>query len=249
MSKKAWFTQWFNSSHYHQLYSHRDEKEAADFIYRLLIHLHPAPGSSILDLGCGRGRHSRILASMGYQVTGIDVAPENINYANRYATESLQFQVHDMRRMLCVRCFDFVFNFFTSFGFFNTEREHLSALRTMSTALKKNGVLVMDYINSPVASQNLVPLEEKLLRGNGYRIERWQNETHFFKKITVTEDPENKQGPVSFTEQVAKFSLEKLKSMIEEQGLKVEEVFGDYLLNAYDPLKSPRMILVARRSQ
>ena len=248
MAKKAWFTQWFNSSHYHQLYSHRDEKEAADFIYRLLIHLHPAPASSILDLGCGRGRHSRILASMGYDVTGIDVAPENISYARKQETDLLRFQVHDMRKLLCVRCFDFVFNFFTSFGFFNTEREHLNALHTMATALKTKGVLVMDYINSTVAEKNLVPHEEKLVRGSRYTIERWQSETHFYKKITITDESGNDNEPVSFTEQVAKFSLEKLSSMIEKQGLKVEEVFGDYLLNAYDPEKSPRLILVARRN-
>ena len=58
----AWFRQWFDSSFYHQLYGHRDEKEAAAFIDELLAELNPGPNASILDLGCGAGRHAKYLA-------------------------------------------------------------------------------------------------------------------------------------------------------------------------------------------
>lgn len=248
MAKNAWFTQWFNSTYYHQLYSHRDDKEAADFINRLLTHLHPAPESRLLDLGCGRGRHSRILASLGYDVTGIDVAPENIRFAQQYETDSLRFQVHDMRKPLCVRCVDFVFNFFTSFGFFNTEKEHLQALHTMATALNANGKLVMDYINSAAAVQSLVLREEKTDADCHYLIERSQTDTHFYKKITVTHTEGSESETAIFTEQIAKFSRAKLTAMMEKKGLNVIEVFGDYSLNAYDQDRSPRLILIAQKN-
>lgn len=245
MPKKAWFTQWFNSSHYHHLYSHRDEQEAADFIYRLLLHLHPKPGATMLDVGCGRGRHSRTLASKGYEVTGIDVAPDNIEYALQFANDQLHFQVHDMRRVLCVRCFDYVFNFFTSFGFFNTPNEHRNAIHTMASALKKDGVLVMDYLNAVATAANLIPAEEKQVDDTHYQIERWMNDRYIFKKITIND--KELATPLSFTEQVARFTQEDLTAMLKEQGLEIVEVFGNYQLEAFEETSSPRLIVVARQ--
>lgn len=245
MPESAWFTQWFNSSHYHHLYSHRDEQEAADFIYRLLEHLQPKPGSHILDLGCGRGRHSRTLASKGFEVTGVDVAPDNIEFALQFANEQLHFQVHDMRRPLCARCFDYVFNFFTSFGFFNTDTEHRNAIHTMASALKKKGILVMDYINAVATAANLVASEEKSVEGTRYVIERWMNDRYFFKRITIHH--QELTEPLSFTEQVARFSKADLINMLEAEGLQVVEAFGNYQLEDFKENSSSRLILVAKQ--
>jgi len=71
-SQPAWFASWFDCAHYHRVYAHRDEQEAGDFISRLIAWLQAASGSSILDLGCGSGRHSRYLASMGFDATGLE---------------------------------------------------------------------------------------------------------------------------------------------------------------------------------
>src|SRR5580698_7109890 len=94
-----WFQEWFDSPYYHTLYVDRDEKEAAAFIDRLLMYLHPAPGSLMLDVACGRGRHASILAGKGFDVTGIDLAPHSITFALQYANDHLHFYEHDMRRL------------------------------------------------------------------------------------------------------------------------------------------------------
>jgi SAM-dependent methyltransferase len=64
------FASLFDSVHYHRLYAHRDQAEAAGFVDALLTRLRPAPGVSVLDLGCGTGRHARRLAAKGFRVTG-----------------------------------------------------------------------------------------------------------------------------------------------------------------------------------
>ena len=69
MSEQAWYKEWFDSPFYHKLYFERDDKEAETFISTLIDHLQPAPGSTILDIACGRGRHSRILAKKGFNVS------------------------------------------------------------------------------------------------------------------------------------------------------------------------------------
>ena len=73
MAAKEWYKDWFNSEYYHKLYFDRDEQEAEGFIERLLQHLNPSPGSRMLDVACGKGRHSRFLSAHGFDVTGIDI--------------------------------------------------------------------------------------------------------------------------------------------------------------------------------
>ena len=87
--KQAWFKNWFNSPYYHQLYFNRDEKEAAAFINKLIEHLKPAAGNTMLDVACGKGRHSVQLANAGFNVTGIDLSEESILEALKSESENL----------------------------------------------------------------------------------------------------------------------------------------------------------------
>jgi 2-polyprenyl-3-methyl-5-hydroxy-6-metoxy-1,4-benzoquinol methylase len=95
--QQAWFKDWFNSHYYHLLYQHRDEAEANGFIQQLIDYLHPNMGATMLDVACGKGRHSKALAEMGFDVTGIDLSEESIIDAKLQETASLHFYQHDMR--------------------------------------------------------------------------------------------------------------------------------------------------------
>ena len=72
--QQSWFKDWFNSPYYHQLYFKRDDKEAEAFIDKLINYLKPPAGSTMLDVACGKGRHSIQLANKGFDVTGIDLS-------------------------------------------------------------------------------------------------------------------------------------------------------------------------------
>lgn len=243
MADKAWYKDWFNSPFYHKLYFDRDENEAGTFIKKLADHLQPKPGSRMLDVACGKGRHSKILASMGFEVTGIDLSFDSIRIAKQYEKDNLSFFVHDMRLPFWINYFDYAFNFFTSFGYFKTRREHDDAIRTISKSLRPGGTLVIDYLNVHYVEERLVHNEIKKIGDTNYDIHRWDDETHFYKKITVT-DP-SLEEPISCTEKVAKLSLGDLTDMVSYEGMQVKEVFGDYDLGHYDVRKTPRLIVVA----
>src|SRR5579871_4721528 len=178
-----WFKDWFNSPYYHLLYSDRDDHEAATFIQHLINYLQPPQGASMLDVACGRGRHARILAEKGFDVTGIDLAPSSIQYALQFENDRLHFYEHDMRMLFWINYFDYAFNFFTSFGYFVSEREHNSAIRTISQSLKKNGILVLDYINSNYAEEHLITRMEKKSGDVVFKINKWCDDLHFNKRI------------------------------------------------------------------
>ena len=245
MAEKSWYQEWFNSPFYHKLYFERNEEEAESFIYQLVQHLQPPPGSHMLDIACGKGRHSRKLASMGYQVTGIDISPDSIEYALRYANDRLHFFVHDMRLPFWANYFDYAFNFFTSFGYFRTRREHDDTIRTIAGGLKPHGTLVIDYLNVHFVEEHLVHEEIRKIGNTTYDIHRWDDGAHFFKKITIT-DP-SLPVPLSFTEKVAKFTLGDFTDMFSYQGLQMQEVFGDYQFNPYHTKNTPRLIIIARK--
>ncbi len=245
MTDTAWYKNWFNSSFYHKLYFKRDEKEAEAFITQLIHHLQPAPQSRMLDVACGKGRHSKILAAKGFYVTGIDISTDSIRHAKKTEKENLEFFEHDMRLPFRSNYFHYAFNFFTSFGYFRTRREHDAAIRTIATCLRQGGLFVIDYLNVHYAEDHLVHNDRKQIDGTLYEIHRWDDESHFYKKITVTDA--SLRQPMSYTEKVAKFSLGDFTDMFSYHGLQVQEVFGDYQFSQYDVRKSPRMIIIARK--
>jgi SAM-dependent methyltransferase len=247
MSEREWFKDWFNSPYYHKLYFEHDEKEAQQFITGLLDYLCPQPASRMLDIACGKGRHSRFLASKGFDVTGFDLSLESIAYAKQFENEHLHFYRHDVRLPFWINYFDYAFNFFTSFGYFHTRREHDAAMRSIAYSLKSQGTLLIDYLNVHYVEEHLVHNEVKKIDDTYYEIHRWQNDTHFYKRIIVTNPSLDR--PAEFTEKVAKFSLGDFTDMLSFQKMQVKQVFGDYRLNAYDVKKTPRMIIVAERTR
>jgi SAM-dependent methyltransferase len=245
MPTNEWYKNWFNSPYYHKLYFERDESEAKKFIENLLDHFKPETDSRILDVACGKGRHSKLLAKNGFDVTGIDIASDSIHYAQQFENGKLHFFVHDMRLPFWVNYFDFAFNFFTSFGYFNTFREHDDAMRTIAGCLKPTGFVMFDYLNVHYVEDHLLHNEVKSINDTQYEIHRWHDDSHFFKRIIVT-DPYLKE-PMEYTEKVAKFSLGDFTDMLSFQKMQVTEVFGDHDFNSYDVRKTPRMIVVAKK--
>ncbi len=245
MAAQPWFRDWFNSPYYHLLYFDRNEAEAKAFIARLISRLHPAPGAAMLDIACGRGRHAAALADMGFDVTGIDISPAMIAEARTLERPNLQFFVHDMRLPFRVNYFDYAFNFFTSFGYFNTRREHEDALRTIANALKPGGTLVIDYLNTRFVEAHLVPRETREVDGVAFHITRWMDEQFFYKKIEIEDD--RLQEPIEHTEKVSKFTLGDFTEMFAYQGIQLQEIFGDYQLGPYQLHDSRRLVMIGRK--
>ena len=227
------------------LYFNRDEKEAASFIDKLIGHLKPEQGSYMLDVACGKGRHSRQLASKGYDVTGIDLSADSIHEALPFEAGNLHFYVHDMRLPFWINYFDYAFNFFTSFGYFETQRENDNAIRTIADSIKPHGKLVIDYLNVHYAEDHLQHQSEKEIDDVTFYITKWFDEQYFYKKIQVEDD--KLQEPFIYTEKVKKFSLGEFNDMFAYQGMQVKEVFGDYQFNHYSVKQSPRLIMIAEK--
>jgi SAM-dependent methyltransferase len=245
MEKQEWFDIWFDTPYYHLLYFDRGRQEAAAFINTLIDFFKPVANSTMLDVACGKGRHACQLAQAGFDVTGFDLSFNSIEEALKLQTEKLHFYRHDMRQPFWINYFDYAFNFFTSFGYFRTRREHDAAIRTISQSLTAKGILVIDYLNVHYAEDNLVHSFDKDIDGYNFHLTKWMDEDYFYKKIEVEHDTFTE--PHIYNEKVAKFSLGDFTDMLAYQGMQIKEVFGDYSLGSYHVRKTPRMIMIAQK--
>ena len=157
---KKWFDSWFDSPYYHILYKDRNYREAQIFMDNLTHYLNMDDGSKVLDLACGKGRHSIYLNQLGYDVLGVDLSENSIATATKNTNETLHFRVHDMREPFEEK-FDGIFNLFTSFGYFENEDDNLKTLISIKESLSEYGFGVIDFMNVNHVIANLIPEENK----------------------------------------------------------------------------------------
>lgn len=244
MIQQSWFASWFDTSWYHLLYQNRSYDEAAKFIHALVDLLKPEAGSSALDLACGKGRHSITLHQAGLQVTGVDLSPASIAEASLSSTDGLKFLVHDMRQSLDAK-FDYIFNLFTSLGYFDTPEEDVQVLRSMAFMLKENGTIVIDFLNADKVITQLVPQETQERGEVKFLIKRAVSDDQVIvKSIAVQTD----SGTHNFEERVRAYRLADFEKMLSVSGLKLVACYGDYTLAPYTPENSDRLIMVIKHA-
>src|SRR5262249_18205033 len=186
-SEASWFATWFDSAHYHRLYAHRNDGEAKELIDHLIERGHLRADAHVLDLGCGTGRHARYLASRGFHVTGLDLSAESLRLARQREGPSLRFVRQDMRLPFRTGTFDHILNLFTSFGYFEDPADNVSVIHNIATALRSTGCLVLDYLNVRYAETHLNPDEILDLEGTVYRVSRWSDREHIFKRVVIVD--------------------------------------------------------------
>ncbi|MFN4080475.1 MAG: class I SAM-dependent methyltransferase [Saprospiraceae bacterium] len=241
---RQWYAEWFNDPAYHVLYQNHDDTEAKQAIDGLLRALKLPEGARLLDLACGRGRHARYLAHKGYDVTGLDISADSISAAQDYAHDGLHFYRHDMRKPFRIRYFDGILNFFTSFGYFDREADHLKTLQNVRLGLREEGVFLLDFFNAGYVRERLVESERRELGGYVFDISRRCDATHVYKRIAVRY-PDG--GRREFVERVRLYEAADFEALFARCGLRLCASYGDYALQDFDPANSPRLILVAEK--
>ncbi|MGO3183769.1 MAG: class I SAM-dependent methyltransferase [Aequorivita sp.] len=237
--KENWFVSWFNSPYYHILYKDRNHREAAVFMNTLTKHLNLKKNDSILDLACGRGRHSKYLFRQGFDVTAVDLSEESIEYAKEYEKPRLHFEVHDMR-LPYPKQFDAVFNLFTSCGYFEDERDNYRMVEAIKAELKPSGYGVIDFLNAELVIANLVPIEKKKIENIIFHIEKYVEDGYIIKNIRFNDQGED----YFFTERVRALTLKDFELYFKEAGITLKNVFGNHKLEAFDMETSERLILI-----
>lgn len=240
---QEWYKTWFDSPYYHILYRQRDDTEAGQFINSLIDFLKPDPGSRMLDQACGRGRHARTLASLGFDITGIDLSESSITYCKSFEKDNLHFAIHDMRRIISVNTFDYVFNLFTSIGYFKHDHDQQLTVSSAAAALRKGGLYIIDFMNVHWVISRLIPEVRKTIDGIDFDITRRAENGFIIKDIKFRADNHDHH----YTEFVEAMTTDDFDRYFQFAGLKRLHTFGSYSLQPFDCKLSERLILIAQK--
>lgn len=238
-TETQWYASWFDTPFYHILYKDRDYKEAQVFMDNLTTYLNIPENGKILDLACGKGRHSIYLNSLGYDVTGVDLSEQSITYAKQFENDSLRFDVHDMSKVY-PDTFDAVFNLFTSFGYFENEDCNLKTISAIKQELNDYGLGVIDFMNVNYIKNNLVPEDIKVVDGISFNQKRSLKDGYIIKDISFDHEGQS----YNFEERVRALSINDFEKLFDEAGVNLLDVFGDYQLGKFHLEHSERLILV-----
>ncbi len=241
LTMTAWYQKWFGQD-YLELYSHRDEQEAerhVDFVDRFVVL--PEKPSAVLDLACGAGRHTAALRRRGYRALGVDLSLTLLA-----VNPDLPKVAGDMRRLpFADGSFDCLLNFFTSFGYFESERENFLVLEEIVRLLAPGGRFMMDFFNAQRVVERLEPRESSRKGDKEVEIERWYDEKtrRINKRISIRQAD---RDPRVFLESVRAYRAEEVTIGMQWAGLEVSGVYGDFDGRAHDT-DSERLIVVGRR--
>lgn len=234
-----WYESWFDTKYYHILYKDRNYREAQIFMDNLTHYLNLPEKAKVLDLACGKGRHSIYLNQLGFDVIGADLSENSIAEAKKNENDSLHFVVHDMRESYEEK-FDAIFNLFTSFGYFEKEEDNFQTLVAIKESLSEYGFAVIDFMNVHTVLDNLIPEEIKTVDGIEFHIKRFVLDGFIVKQIDF--EAEGKQH--HFEEKVKAYTLEDFQAMMDKAGIYLLDTFGDYKLKKFYKNTSERLIMI-----
>lgn len=238
-----WYAEWFGSD-YLDVYAHRDVEEAVRQLDLMERVLRPSPGSRVLDLCCGGGRHSVELARRGYRVVGVDLSGDLLDAAMVHSDRKgvdVEFIRGDMRCAVADGAFDVVVNFFTSFGYFELDAENQRVLSSIRRCLRPGGAWLMDYLNRDHAVRNLVPRDERRIGDLLVRQERHIDSMRDRIEKTITLSRHG-GAPRSYRESVRMYTLPEMARMTCDADLTITGTFGDSDGRPFGNY-SPRLVL------
>jgi SAM-dependent methyltransferase len=230
-----WYKEWFGEE-YLELYSHRDDSEAEAHAEFVEAHLGgDVKPRAVLDLACGAGRHTAALRRRGYRTLGLDLS---LTLLARMRSRGLPRVAGDMRRLpFQAGSFDWVLNFFTSFGYFETERENFRVLEEIVRVL----------IPGP-ALASLEPREIQEREGLRAEIERWYDPAvqRLNKRIAVQSTASTGDHHRTYMESVRLYQPEEVTIGLRWAGLEVDNLYGNFQGDPYER-DSERLILLGHK--
>lgn len=155
--------------YYDLLYRDKDYPGEAKYV-DVLIQRYGTEGRSILELGCGTGAHAEFLASIGYQIHGVDMSEDMLTRARtklskmpRHLAEKLNFCHGDIRTVQIGKQFDAVISLFHVINYQTTNSDLNSVFVTAKDHLNPGGLFIFDCWYGPAVLTTLPSIRVKRL--------------------------------------------------------------------------------------
>ncbi len=141
------------SLYYNLLYRDKDYDAESSYILQL-IKTHKSDAISILDVGCGTGKHAHLMSKHKFKVSGIDLSESMLNQAQTNYP-NLTFYHGDARNFKLNHKFDIITSLFHVASYQTSNDDFNNYLSTINQHLTESGIFIFDFWYGPAV------LEEK----------------------------------------------------------------------------------------
>ena len=251
MNKNSWhekmYDDYFASINIDTPYLHKQAKKEVGF---LIEAMGMKKGDRVLDLPCGTGRHSNYLAKKGLNVTGVDISTACLKRAReKFLNKNIQFKKGNMANLSQFESkFDYALNLFSSFGYFQTDKENENVLRQMVSTVKDGGQIAVNLINRDWLLKVYCPVDWRkdgdlfLSESRKYCSDTYYNESNL---IVLNE----KTGRAKrYYHRCRLYSKNEMVSLFKKVGLKKIKVHGDHLGSPFRKYESTHPIYIGEKS-
>lgn len=240
---EPWYRTAFDGD-YLDIYAHRTDEAARTEVAWLQNHWNLEPGSHLLDLACGNGRHAAAWEARGIDVVGADLSSLLLGRARERGLNHARFLRADMACLPFSRAFDAVTSFFTSFGYFESREEDRSVLEEIYRVLVPGGLFSIDFLNASMVKASLVPESEsrrgtttlrqfRSISSDGTRVE---------KRIEVFDENELVR---TSRESVRLYDRTDIELLLAEAGFEIDQIFGALDGRPWSD-EAPRLVVTSR---
>lgn len=258
--EEEWYLKSFGND-FARIYRHKNEtaKEEVAAVLKyaeLPEKIEDAAAITVLDLGCGWGRHALEFAARGYDVTGIDTSEVLLEIARKKAEKAglkPKFMKADMRDFSLPYKVKLAVNLWTSFGYFSDDEENEVVLNNIWRVLEPGGVFILDLDNIPYFLQTT---GEKLITINadkGGSVEAWKSEeyeTERSRRVVKYRflSPNKAAGVEDVYLECRVYQYEDIRQALIDAGFRVDptQKWGDFRGGTLTK-NSPRMIVRANK--
>lgn len=247
MSDAPWYQTFFDTAYYRLYAPHLKPARTDREVEGIVALLGLPPGSRILDLCCGYGRHTLPLAQRGYRMTGLDLSEDLLRRAEAEAQSTeVRWVRADMRQLPFAGEFDAVINIFTAFGYLEDEEEDEQVLRQVARALRPGGVFLLETMHRDALLRRFQP--HGVVRGPDGTLELQERRidlpsSRIETRVTLIE-PDGQRS--EHVQSLRLYTLRELTRMCEAAGLTVHAHYGG-LDGQPLTLESGRLALLARK--
>ena len=136
-----------HAEYYNLLYQNKDYKKETDY-YIEIIKKYNKKGDSLIDLGCGTGKHDYYFQKKGYSVTGVELSRNMFEIAKK-TIKNVDFLQGDIRTFSLKKKYDVAVALFNVMGYLNLNDDVLLALKNINKHLEKGGIFLFDCWYGP----------------------------------------------------------------------------------------------------
>lgn len=163
--------------YYDLLYRDKDYLGESEYISNLIEKFRP-DAKSILDLGCGTGRHDIIFADKGYDVTGVEISGSmyeeaEYNKKNVRSDRKLKFLQNDFRELQINEKFDIIVSLFHVMSYQTSNKDLLKTFTAVDKHLKEDGIFMFDFWYGPGVLNDRPETRTKHLEDDEIKVKRF----------------------------------------------------------------------------